>query len=175
MKVMKENRWKNTNTVFIPPADHQGFQGRGLDREIWHTDPKAGRSIVQEPAAQQPVTRETSGRRTAVQTAPEIPAAPVFQARSLRLTRIGTGETIPVTSDSFMLGKSVKADYTIKGNPAVSRIHAHIYRIGNDYYIEDRNSLNHTFVDEEMITGPCLLRDGLVIRLGNEDFILRME
>ena len=94
----------------------------------------------------------------------------------IRLVRVkDPSEVICVTGDSFILGKSRKADYSIGGNPAISRIHAHIYRIGNDYYIEDRNSLNHTFVDEEMITGPYKLRNGLVIRLANEDFILKMD
>lgn len=96
--------------------------------------------------------------------------------RNIRLIRAkDPGEVIRVTGDSFILGKSRKADYPIAGNPAISRIHAHIYRIGEDYYIEDRNSLNHTYVDEEMITGPYKLRSGLVIRLANEDFILKME
>lgn len=94
----------------------------------------------------------------------------------IRLVRVkDPSEVICVTGDSFILGKSRKADYSIGGNPAISRIHAHIYRIGCDYYIEDRNSLNHTFVDEEMITGPYKLRNGLVIRLANEDFILKMD
>ena len=94
----------------------------------------------------------------------------------IRLVRVkDPSEVICVTGDSFILGKSRKADYSIGGNPAISRIHAHIYRIGNDYYIEDRNSLNHTYVDEEMITGPYKLRNGLVIRLANEDFILKMD
>ena len=85
------------------------------------------------------------------------------------------GEVILIDGDDVTIGKGEKADRVIEGNPSISRVHARIFRSGDKWFIEDLNSLNHTYVDEERIIEPYPLRDGLVIRIANEDFILRMS
>lgn len=158
MDQKKIHRWLDINDIDIPAIPRPGFTSDVLEREIW------------QPAAQP----ETLAPRTEVQQPTQERTA--YQP-AITLTRINAPgqEVICVRGDIFTIGKSRKADYTVQGNSAISRIHAMIYRSGDAYYLEDQGSLNHTYVDEELITGPYQLRNGLVIRFANEDFILKME
>ena len=63
-------------------------------------------------------------------------------------------------------------DYCISGNTTVSRSHADIIQKGDQCYIVDNNSTNHTFVNEEMIPSntEVPLTHGMKIRLSNEEF-----
>ena len=88
------------------------------------------------------------------------------------LTLIRTGEKIPVTKPSFTLGvKENITDYTIKGNPAVSRLHATIGWDGEHYYISDRGSANGTYVNGDTVgkNQRHILKDGDSILLANEE------
>lgn len=94
------------------------------------------------------------------------------------LYRKSSGEKITVSREEFYIGKSSgHADYCIPGNSFVSRRHAKITRQGDDFYITDMNSLNHTYADGTMLKGgqPVPLRDGMVIRLADVEFIFRTE
>jgi adenylate cyclase len=65
---------------------------------------------------------------------------------------------------STMVGRSPEADMVLPF-PQISRLHARIYRQGEQYFIEDNNSVNGTFVNDKPVK-THLLRDGDVIRLG---------
>lgn len=63
-------------------------------------------------------------------------------------------------------------DFYIADNPAVGACHADIARKGGEWYITDRNSANHTYVDGTMIPPmqAVPLRAGAQIRLADEEF-----
>lgn len=146
-------RWVDAGRIEIPPIERQGFEADVLVRDVWE-------------------------HGTAEEYAPETPdeTVPLKQYR-IQLLRMNStdGECIVVEGDRFTIGKSRKADYSIGGNPAISRIHAMVYRIGNDWFLEDQGSLNHTYVDGKRIDEPYKLRNDLMIRFANENFLLTMK
>lgn len=89
------------------------------------------------------------------------------------LVRKKNDERIPVNKPVFCLGSQVGyADYCISGNRFISRSHANIISRNGEYFVVDTNSLNHTFVNGEMIQSnmEVKLSHGTAIRLGNEEF-----
>jgi hypothetical protein len=89
------------------------------------------------------------------------------------LLRKRTGEKILVNRNIFKLGKEEGyVDYCIKDNPTVSRNHADIVKKPDGYYIVDKGSLNHTFVNGKKLVGDeyRLLEDECLIQLADELF-----
>ncbi len=89
------------------------------------------------------------------------------------LVRKRTGERIAINRTLFKLGKDASyVDYCIKDNPAVSRNHADILRKTDGYYLVDKGSLNHTFVNGKKLALDEYrkLEDGCLVQLANEVF-----
>lgn len=89
------------------------------------------------------------------------------------LIRKRNGEHITIDSDVFKIGKEpAYVNYCIIDNPVISRSHADIICNGNDYYIVDNNSKNHTYVDGIQIMSQTQihLKNGSRITLANEEF-----
>ncbi len=83
------------------------------------------------------------------------------------LTPEGSKE-IALDGDSLSFGRGGEADYRFDDN-SLSRLHATIYRDGDNLWIVDENSTNGTFVNEERVPErgtPLENRD--TIRLGND-------
>ncbi|MBR0413699.1 MAG: FHA domain-containing protein [Clostridia bacterium] len=94
------------------------------------------------------------------------------------LVRKANNEKIYITKKSFIIGKSNNyADYVVTDNKTVSRCHASITADGNHFYIADKDSTNHTFVNGKIISAnePVELYDGDVIMLSNEAFNFHLE
>jgi len=75
---------------------------------------------------------------------------------------------IALDGDSLSFGRAGEADYRFDDN-SLSRLHATIYRDGDNLWIVDENSTNGTFVNEERVPErgtPLENRD--TIRLGND-------
>lgn len=88
------------------------------------------------------------------------------------LCRIATNEMIQVNKLVFRIGKDRGcADYYVE-NSVVSRNHIDIIIRGNQYYVKDLNSKNHTYINNRMIpvNEEIEINDGDLIRLGNEEF-----
>ena len=94
------------------------------------------------------------------------------------LVRVNTEERVMITKQTFKIGKaSMGVDYTVKGNSAVSRVHAIITSKDDVYYVKDNKSTNHTFVngkildegDNELLTHDCK------IVLGDEEFVFKLR
>lgn len=66
--------------------------------------------------------------------------------------------------DRYVLGRHPDCDIVVDAG-AVSRHHAQVLRIGEDYHIEDLNSRNGTFVNDRMIFGRQRLESGDRIRV----------
>lgn len=93
------------------------------------------------------------------------------------LIKKSTDEKIYITKRTFVIGKSSeKADYTVN-NSAVSRVHAEISVVGSEYYVTDKNSTNHTYVNNSLIqsSSPYQIFDGDEIMFANEIYIFHLQ
>lgn len=82
-------------------------------------------------------------------------------------------ESYSITS-SITIGRSNKNDIVIK-DPFLSKIHARIEKENNQYFIEDANSSNGTFVNDEQILNSIRLEHGDTIKVGQVHFIFVNE
>ena len=48
----------------------------------------------------------------------------------------------------------------------VSHHHAVIYQHGSQYVIEDLGSVNHTYVNDQVLTGRAYIKSGDIVRIG---------
>ncbi len=94
------------------------------------------------------------------------------------LIRVNTDERVMITKQNFKVGKaSMGVDYTVKGNGAVSRVHAVITNRDGVYYIRDNKSTNHTYVNGKMLEegeNELLTQDCKIV-LGDEEFIFKLR
>ena len=86
------------------------------------------------------------------------------------IKRLKTGEIIKVAQDEFFIGKQVGNDYIIGNNPTISRRHARIFRQGDDFWLEDLNSSNHIYYEENRLEAPIKLTRGQQFRLSNDEY-----
>jgi hypothetical protein len=111
-----------------------------------------------------------AGGETTVLNAQAAPTEPY-------LVRIKTGERIFLNKPVFRIGKEKSyVDYFISDNTAISRSHCNIHTENGTCYIEDTNSTNHTYVNDQIINSnvKVKLASGDKIKLANEDFIFSM-
>lgn len=100
------------------------------------------------------------------------------ELRPAKLTRVRTRQTVTINQELFHIGSDAGfADFYVSDNKKVSAIHADIVAEGGTYYIIDKNSKNHTFVNnEQVITGTKIpLNSGDRILLANEEFEFRIS
>lgn len=71
---------------------------------------------------------------------------------------------INVDRDEFVIGRSAKSDVTI-GDRFLSRQHARLFRVDDEWLIEDLGSRNGTFVNGVKIEGPTAVTAGDVISM----------
>lgn len=98
--------------------------------------------------------------------------------KSVYLLRKRTGEKIVIDKDVFKLGKdAVCVDYVVDDNPTISRNHADIICKEGVYYVKDKGSLNHTFVDGKKLEAqkPVKLESGSLLQLADEVFEWKQE
>ena len=110
---------------------------------------------------------------------PEPAPAPAAPERHLLfyLTRIATGERFEVRGRRFVVGKSKHSSFMVKGSTTVSRSHAIFVTDGATCTIEDDNSRNGTFVNNERIDPgfPVALVDGDTVRMSDENFAFEVQ
>ena len=98
-----------------------------------------------------------------------------YQNIQAYITRLSTNERIYITKNKTVLGKGDSADYKLEGNSAISREHAVFIRECDEFYIEDLNSLNHTYVEGKRINEKNRLSDSNVIEIADEKFIFCID
>ena len=134
-----------------------------------------------EEASTEPENQETPAEEEIPEDSSEVKepvkAAPIPKVNPY-LIRVNTEERIMITKQTFKLGKaSMGVDYTVKGNGAISRVHAIITNKEDEYYIKDNKSTNHTFVNGKVIEDgeSELLTHDCKIVLGDEEFIFKLQ
>jgi pSer/pThr/pTyr-binding forkhead associated (FHA) protein len=78
------------------------------------------------------------------------------------------GTTFPLNNENNLLGRGDSSDLVLQDSFASNR-HARIFYQQGQYWIEDLQSTNGTFVNEVRIDHPTVLAEGDSIRIG--DFI----
>ena len=94
------------------------------------------------------------------------------------LVRERTQEIFSITVENCKLGKrALMTDICIRNNPTISREHCVIRFREGEYYIEDLNSSNYTYLNgiRVMPAHPEKLEHGDRIRMSDEEFIFRKE
>jgi len=103
-----------------------------------------------------------------IETAPEQPPNAFLILRSGERT----GQRYKLTQKQVIGRESVEI---IIRDPRMSRQHASIEGFGSEYILRDLGSANHTFVNNEMIQQPTIMKHGDKIRLGNTEFEFSIE
>ncbi len=80
------------------------------------------------------------------------------------------GEEHLLTGETTSIGRAVDNDIVITSK-RVSREHARVRRVGWRTVLEDANSTNGTFLNDERILSPVDLRDGDRIAIGGVTFV----
>ena len=106
---------------------------------------------------------------------PNVEESNADESVKVYLIRLSNNERIDIKGNSLVMGKGDSADYMIENNRAISRIHAAITGKGAEFFLEDLDSLNHTYLNEEKITKKTKLADGDLIKLADEEFIFLFE
>lgn len=89
------------------------------------------------------------------------------------LIRKKNNENRMINKEVFRIGKENSyVDYFIADNTAISRSHATILIKGDKYYVQDTNSKNHTYLNQQMIQSnmEAEIKSGDIIKLANEEF-----
>jgi pSer/pThr/pTyr-binding forkhead associated (FHA) protein len=80
---------------------------------------------------------------------------------------------VPLESERMTIGKTASNDLTLEADPAVSRVHALVERLGTNWCVRDLASRNGTFVNGERVLGERALHTGDEIRLGATRLVFR--
>lgn len=94
------------------------------------------------------------------------------------LYRNNTGEIFQINKERSVIGKSeTRADIVIRDNKTVSRAHCIISVEDREYYLEDNNSLNGTYLEDKKLQSDEKVRiqDGSRVRLSDEEFIFHIN
>jgi hypothetical protein len=86
-----------------------------------------------------------------------------------------TGDTVKLKSGITTIGRSGDNIIVLNRDKEISRHHALILQESGRFVIQDQNSLNGTFVNDEQVTAPRYLEDGDVILVGVSTFRYQEE
>src|SRR5208282_4327247 len=75
---------------------------------------------------------------------------------------------IPLQTLPFVIGRSSKNNFVVAA-PQVSKQHAEINRVGQDFQVRDLNSTNGTFVNGRPVSVATLANNS-IIQVAHEEF-----
>lgn len=109
--------------------------------------------------------------RAGASSAPSPPAAPVMRRENARVVTVVagplTGSHMDVSQlESVVLGRGQDCDFVLGDDYASSR-HARLFRRGSDWFVEDLESRNGTFVGGYRIDQPERVQVGTDIKMGS--------
>lgn len=93
------------------------------------------------------------------------------------IMRRKNGEKVHIGKNIFKIGKDESCvDYCIRNNPTVSRNHADIVRKPDGFYIVDKGSLNHTFLNGKLVDPKRArkLKTGDLVQIADEVFSIHL-
>ena len=90
-------------------------------------------------------------------------AQPVIAADPLALV---------TADDELTVGRAAGCHIALEDR-FVSQLHARMFRRDEQSFIEDLGSTNGTFLNDEKVTSPAMLKKGDLVRIGN--FVMEMQ
>jgi len=99
----------------------------------------------------------------------ELKVAPVEPPRAFLVLRSGerAGQRYKLSQKQVIGRENVEI---IIRDPRMSRQHASLEVFGSEFLLRDLASANHTFVNNELLQQPVILKHGDKIRMGNTEF-----
>jgi len=94
------------------------------------------------------------------------------------LYRDGDGEqhlhTLGADTDQVLIGRDVACDVALAWDTTVSRTHAELHRVGNEWaVVDDGLSLNGTYLNADRVLGRHRLRDRDTLKIGDTSIEFR--
>lgn len=80
-------------------------------------------------------------------------------------------EAFIVQQTDVLLGRDPNCKIHIP-DETISAQHARLYLIDQNWWVQDLNSTNGTFLNDERIDQPCILTDNDVVQVGNVKLII---
>jgi hypothetical protein len=77
------------------------------------------------------------------------------------------GRELLLNQPVLTIGRAESCDLGLFGDPAIAKLHARVYQQDGRYLIADAGSATGTFVNDQRINEPTLLRSGDLIRVGS--------
>jgi hypothetical protein len=118
------------------------------------------------------------GASVPAETASELKERIEAERRGAPFTihRDGAGRQVirELSADRLSVGRSETADVSLEFDPQVSRVHAELARLDEDWIlVDDGLSRNGSFVNGERVIGRRRLLDGDVLRFGGTTLVFR--
>lgn len=102
--------------------------------------------------------------------AEDSPAIADFGDYLVLLEGADAGKLVEIGEEALTIGRDARQTIVFAGDSEVSRLHARVLRRDKEIVVEDAGSTNGTFVDSQRLTGPIVLREGAVVRIGRQLF-----
>ncbi len=132
-----------------------------------------GQRVKRLPADAAPSASPTPSPRTSTKAGPKKEIAKLETARRLVITSgAKEGLEIPLTGDPITIGRSAESGLVIRDD-YTSTHHARLFPWGTDWAIQDLDSTNGTFLNNERVTVPTPVPFNTPIRIGTTSFELR--
>ncbi|MAT44841.1 MAG: hypothetical protein CL609_21125 [Anaerolineaceae bacterium] len=95
---------------------------------------------------------------------------------ALQLTSLNQPEktTHKINQSEVLVGRDPNCKIHIQ-DETVSSQHVRIYYHDNNWWIVDLNSTNGTFLNEEMISHPCVITENDEVRIGQVKFLVHIR
>jgi pSer/pThr/pTyr-binding forkhead associated (FHA) protein len=77
------------------------------------------------------------------------------------------GRELRLDRPVLTIGRAESCDLGLFGDMQIEKLHARIYQQDGRYLIADNHSTHGTFVNDQRVTDPTLLRSGDLIRVGS--------
>lgn len=85
-----------------------------------------------------------------------------------------SGEQLPLGQEKVTIGRKSDNTLLITNDPKISRHHAQIFWQAGDFIVEDLNSANGSFINDQRLTKPQILHNGDLLRFGDTSFIVQL-
>jgi serine phosphatase RsbU (regulator of sigma subunit)/pSer/pThr/pTyr-binding forkhead associated (FHA) protein len=89
------------------------------------------------------------------------------------LKGLNPGQLFTLDNEKAVLGRHPDCDIVLELG-AVSRQHARIVQTGEDFYVEDLNSRNGTFLNDQLVTGQQKLLENDRLRICDMEFVFHL-
>ena len=139
------------------------LQGDGLETPLPWENEEDDMTVVLGDSDELPSLEEAMDEPTVVLDEPE---EFVISGSLICVSGPHAGETFSLQSGIVTMGRSSDNVIVLSNDKEISRHHAIVLQESGKFVVQDQNSLNGTFVNDEPISAPHYLEDGDIILVG---------